>query len=109
MRVLHFLFPFAFKKNHLADYTALLFFIAISLVISMGLGILFLELGSFWQYVSIPFWGLFLYDLLAMTLATLFFFDLVKVKSKPKKVKASQVSENHTPAVAPKETSEENT
>ena len=108
MRVLHFLFPFAFKKNHLADYTALLFFIAISLVISMGLGILFLGLGSFWQYVSIPFLGLFLYDLLAMIFATLSFFDLVKAQSKPKKVKASQAPEHPAPAASPQEAPKEN-
>ena len=108
MRILPFLFPFAFKKRSLADYTALIFYIALSLVPSLTLGLLFLGFGSFWQYVSIPFLGLFLYDLLAMIFTTLSFFDLVKVKSKPKKVKASQVSEHPAPAAAPQEAPKEN-
>lgn len=93
MRLFGFLFPFSFKKYNLASYTALIFYIALSLVGALGLGILFLGLGSFWRYISIPFWGLFLYDFLAMLFTTLSFFGVVKVKRKPKKMKQSQPPE----------------
>ena len=101
MRVFGFLFPFSFKKHNLASYTALIFYIALSLVGSLGLGILFLWLGSFWRYVSIPFWGLFLYDFLAMLLTTLSFFGVVKVKRKPKKQNKTKepVAQPTTPVV----------
>lgn len=108
MRILHFLFPFAFKKRSLADYTALIFYIALSLVPSLTLGLLFLGFGSFWQYVSIPFLGLFLYDLLAMLFATLSFFDLVKVKRKPRKAKVNPQAENVPSATASQELPEQN-
>lgn len=83
------LFPFAFRKNDLAKYTKVMFWLSLSLVLSCFLATLFVSLGSWWGYVSIPFWIIFAYDLLSATLATLCFLEWLPQIAEPKGKKPS--------------------
>ena len=108
MKLLRFLFPFAFKKHDLAKYTQLTLWLSLSLVLSALFASLFWWLGSFWRYGCILFLSIGVYDLSSLLLLNLYFFEAIGAEEKTKVTKMKKIKQekNATPPTEDMEASD---